>query len=44
MGSHIVDLFASGENNQCEWFYPMHWCRGSTRCDAFAFHSSFEVA
>ena len=37
-GSHTVDLFASGENNQCERFYSLHWCRGSAGCDAFAFH------
>ena len=37
-GSHIVDLFASGENNQCERFYSLHWWRGSAGCDAFAFH------
>ena len=35
-GSHTMDLFASGENNQCERFYSLQWCRGSARCDAFA--------
>jgi hypothetical protein len=23
-GSYTMDLFALGENNQCEWFYPLH--------------------
>ena len=36
-GSHIVDLFASSENNQCDRLYSLHWCRGSAGCDAFAF-------
>ena len=43
-GSHTVDLFASRENNQCERFYSLLWCRGSAGCDAFAFHWSCEVA
>jgi hypothetical protein len=43
-GSNAVDLFASGENNHCERLYSLHWCRGSTRCDAFAFNYSGEVA
>ena len=43
-GSHTVDLFASGENNQCERFYSRRGCRGSAGCDAFAFHLSCEVA
>jgi hypothetical protein len=43
-GSHTVDLFASGKNNQCERFYSMQWCRKSAGCDAFAFDWSGEVA
>ncbi len=43
-GYHTVDLFTSGKNNQCEWFYSLHWCRGSAGCDAFAFDWSGEVA
>jgi hypothetical protein len=43
-GSHTVDLFASSENNQCDRFYSLHWCRGSAGCDAFAFEWSGEVA
>jgi len=39
-----VDLFASSENNQCERFYSLQWCRGSAGCDAFAFDWSGEVA
>ena len=36
-GSHTVYVFASLENNQCDRFYSLHWCRGSAGCDAFAF-------
>ena len=36
-GSNTVDLFASGDNNQCERFYSLHWCRESAGRDAFAF-------
>jgi hypothetical protein len=43
-GWHTVDLFASGENNQCDRFYSLHWCRGSAGCDAFAFSWGGEVA
>ncbi len=42
--SHTWDLFASRENNQCERFYSLHWCRGSAGCDGFAFLWSCEVA
>jgi hypothetical protein len=37
-GPHLVDLFASGGNNQCERFYSLHWCRGSAGVNAFASH------
>jgi len=43
-GSHTVDLFASGANNQCSRFYSLHGCRGSAGCDAFAFDWSGEIA
>ncbi len=36
-GTHSVDLFASGANNQCEKFYSLHWCRGTAGVNAFAF-------
>ncbi len=39
-----MDLFASAENNQCERFYSLQWCRGSVGCDAFAFDWSGESA
>ncbi len=39
-----MDFFASGDNNQCERFYSLHWCHGSAGCDAFAFVWSCEVA
>ena len=37
-GRHLVDLFASNANNQCERFYSLHWCRGTAGVNAFAFH------
>ncbi len=37
-GRHLVDLFASNANNQCERFYSMHWCRGTAGVNAFALH------
>ena len=43
-GSHTMDLFVSSENNQCDRFYSMHWCRGSAGCDALAFDWSGEAA
>ncbi len=43
-GRNTVDFFVSGDNNQCERFYSLHWCRWSAGCDAFAFNWSGEVA
>ena len=43
-GTHTVDLFSSGTNNQCERFYSLHWCRGTAGVNAFAFTWSGESA
>ena len=43
-GTHTVDLFSSGTNNQCERFYSLHWCRGTAGVNAFAFAWSGESA
>jgi hypothetical protein len=43
-GSHSVDLFASGANNQCERFYSLHWCWGMAGVNAFAFNRGGESA
>jgi hypothetical protein len=36
-GTHNLDLFDSGANNQCEKFYSLHWCRGAAGVNEFAF-------
>jgi len=36
-GPHLMDLFASNMNNQCERFYTLHGYRGSAGVNAFAF-------
>ena len=36
-GPHSIDLFSSNENNLCDRFYSLHWCRGSGGVQAFAY-------
>jgi hypothetical protein len=43
-GPHSIDLFSSNENNLCDRFYSLHWCRGSGGVQAFAYDWSGEVA
>ena len=43
-GTHPVDFFSSGTNNQCGRFYSLHWCRETARFNAFAFDRSGESA
>ena len=41
-GPHLVDLFASSDNNQCGRFYSLHWCRGTLGVNAFGYSWSGE--
>ena len=34
-GPHILDLFLSSANNQCDKFYALHWCMRTTDINAF---------
>ena len=36
-GPHSCDLFSSTENNLCVMFYSIHWCRGTSDVNAFAY-------
>jgi hypothetical protein len=36
-GPHTIDLFSSNENNLCELFYSLHWCRACSGVNAFGF-------
>ncbi len=37
-GRHVVDLFASNANSQCERLYSLRWCHGTAGVNAFALY------
>jgi hypothetical protein len=37
-GPHLVDLFTSNANNQCERYYSLHCCRESAGVNDFTFY------
>ena len=41
-GPHTVVLFVLSDNAQCEKFYSLHWCHGTTGVKAFGFPRSGE--
>jgi hypothetical protein len=43
-GTHTVDLFASDINTHCGRLYSLHWCRGTSGVNTFAFNWGGESA
>ena len=41
-GPHTCDTFSSNENNQCQKFYSLHWCRGTSGVNGFVFDWSMD--
>ena len=41
-GPHTCDTFSSNENNQCQKFYSLHWCRGTSGVNGFVFDWSLD--